>query len=1476
MAPPSPFFSGAVPSASGGAERRPNTQRPIHRADPYAASLLGRLASKLASSVSSFFSTAHARKSPPLGVSTSSSHAVRLAPVRASAPSPSLWGTSALSVDGEATGAEEAVARQPTSSRRSLAEVLDPSLWPRDNSFHSSLGLPRQGEPACRHLGSDPAAQSHDVPALSASGAVQYMRSSPPELSDRAGTQWRRLDGIPVSTSASPNGEMQMGWQSQAADRTTYVPRAASLYGDDVPGLQVHCPAAGDTLSNLEASASRLTQQQWLLQQGATGPQPVVEGTVFPAPAHTTAYPPRLIERPVTVSSRALSGYAIPGEPLAQPALRPIFNGHRTRVIPAASHSLFPTEERVAGSLLAAGPIRRRGSEAGATPASGPPVPVLRLHPRRDSRSTATSLFRQEEHLTVDQLQRLYLRCQPLRWRVRLRELFRQEVESAGAVGVVGDELSGVRQGRPTGHHSGQGSQVDTDGVVSVQDGLRRMDDSAGRGTSSGPDTASGSASCDKSEKESTASNGPQGSASGVPEGMKAGEDEVTKQGSTEGTSPVKGGLFGSLGQLDTKTSFATERRGGILATTQELPSSGFSESVDGAGATPQSSLFSGDRRLGDSGAQLSFGGTSARAEDGLSAGGVTTNSKDAAGDPPAPFSFSAVGGGAGGSSALFSSGKAADKDTASHGRQDSQEGITASGLGAASVSDKACATVHASTLLGAIGPAPGSLFQGSSSLSPPASTPMTGEKSEKQGSASGGSGLFSATKASSGGQGETNACVSQSTAETTALSQPGATSLFLGGGSSSLTGGSNLFGKTPDQDAVSNDSQTLPTFGRRASSSLVSGSASETATKGVNLFGGAAFSAVLQLPHTNSKSSSYQREPAEKPEEFSSQEGITVSDGAEVGKTAPSSSNTASDGDAKPQDKDTTGGQVTQSEASAVPWWQQNVGKACLVQVEDDGFAPDADDDADEKETGSAPGGGAAASRHTFATPASGGSLFSSTGTESKPATTTSSLFGTYSSMASMAASSSATGAGGGLFGGATTSSLFGRSGSSTGILGTGTQSQTVSSSAPPSLFVFGGGGPAKTAGEAGKQTSGSAPSATSTASGPSGSLFGNSVSTAAPLAGGTAGAASNPAEKDQPSKGSLFGFKDSASTTDSRVGGTAPAPKSSGTGLFVFGSSVGASQTACASSGGSVKRGREGGDVGPPASKSVFGGTTSQGASTTGSLFGMSSAPSPSLFGGNTSSGTGGGSSSSNLFVFGSNANGAKDAATKEAGPAALSSKGASPFGARSSTPVFGGSTTASGSSSSLSSVFGASKADGNASNPFQFGKAPGGSILGAGTGSLLFGNGGTTSSTGTSLFGASLGAPGGGGSGSLFGAAAGGTATGGAESQRPGAAPVVSSPFGSQSASGGGSSGGASVFGSAVASRPLTFGATGIGGGNQASTGVGVGSAAGSTGLFGAAAGAGGLGQSGEDGNSLFGPQAGGPVIRRPRLTIKRTKK
>ncbi|KFG61810.1 putative proteophosphoglycan 5, related protein [Toxoplasma gondii RUB] len=1475
MAFPSPFFSGAVPSAAGGPERRPNTQRPIHRADPYAASLLGRLASKLASSVSSFFSSAPARKSPSVGVSTSSSHAVRLAPVRGSAPSPSLWGASELSADGEATGREVTVVRQPTSSRQSLAEVLNPSLWPRDNSFHSSLALPRQGEPACLHPGSDPAAQSHDVLTLSTSGAVHYLQSSsPPDMSDRAGTQWRRLDAVPASTSVSPNGDMQMGWQSQVADQTTFVPRAAPLYGDGVRGLQVHFPAAGDPLSNLEASASRLTQQQWLLQQGATGPQPVMEGTVIPTPAHT-GYPPQSIERPVTVSSRAFSGYAIPGEPLAQPALRPTFNGHHTRVAPAASHSLFPTEERVASSLLAAGPIRRRGSEARATPASGPPVPVLRLHPRRDSRSAAGSLLRQEEHLTVDQLQRLYLRCQPLRWRVRLRELFRQEVESAGAVGVVGDALSGAPQDRATGHKSGQGSQVDTEGVVSVQDDLRRMDDSAGRGTSSGPDTASGSASCDKSEKESAASNGPQGSASGVPEGMKAGEDRVTNQGSTEGTSPVKGGLFGSLGQMDTKTSFATERRGGILETSKELPATGFGESVDAAGTTPQSSLFAGDRRLGDSGAQSLFGGTAARAEDGLSAGGVTTNSKEIAREPPAPFSFPAVGGGAGGTAPLFSSGKAADQDTASQGRQDSQMGIKASGLGAASVSDQAYATLHASTLLGASGPAPGSIFQGSSSLSPPASTTMAGDKSEKQGSASGGSGLFGATKADSGGKGDTNASVSQSTAETPALSKPGAVSLFLGGGSSSLTGGSNLFGKTPDQDAVSNDSQTLPTFGRPASSSLVSGSASETVTRGASLFGGATFSAVSQPPSTNSKLSSRQREPAEKPEESSSEEGITVSDGAEVGETASSSSNTASDRDAKPQDRSAPGGQVTQSEASAVPWWQQNVGKACLVQVEDDGFAPDADDDADEKETGSAPGGGPAASRHTFATPVSGGSLFSSSGTESKPATTPSSLFGTYSSMASTAASSSSSGAGGGLFGGVTTSNLFGKSGSSTGILGTGTQSQTVSSSAPPSLFVFGGGGPAKTAGEAGKQTSGSAPSVTSTASGPSGSLFGNSVSTAAPLAGGTAAAASSSAEKDKPSTVSLFGFKDSASATDSRVGGTAPAPKSSGTCLFVFGSTVGASQTACASSGGSVKRGREGCDIGAPASKSVFGGTTSQGASTTGGLFGVSSAPSASLFGGNTSSGTGGGSSSSNLFVFGLSTNGANDAATKEAGPAALSSKGASPFGTQSSTPVFGGGTTASGSSSSLSSVFGASKADGNASNPFQFGKVPGGSILGAGTGSL-FGNGGTTSSTGTSLFGASLGAPGSGGSGSLFGAAAGGTATGGSESQRPGAAPVVSSPFGSQSASGGGSSGGASVFGSAVASRPLTFGATGIGGGNQTSTGLGAGSAAGSTGTFGAATGAGGLGQSGEDGNSLFGPQTGGPVIRRPRLTIKRTKK
>ncbi|CBZ52341.1 Proteophosphoglycan 5, related [Neospora caninum Liverpool] len=1454
MASPSPSGWGAVPAASGGPERRPNTQRPIHRADPYAASLLGRLASKLASSVSSFFSSAPARKASPQGTSISSSPSVRIRPVLCASPSPTLWGSSAaLSADREVSGSERTGARPSASGRGPLVEALDPSLWPRDNiSFPSTLAAPtrelsRQG-PACLP-GYDPVAESHDALSIPR-GSSQYVGSSPQELADRPEAQWQRMDALPPSTNASPGGDLQMGWQPQGTGQTDRVPPEPLF--DGVSGRQ-HFPAgAGDSLRSLEAS-SRFSQQQWLLQQGAWGPQPAVDGTLLPAPTHG-GYPLRSVDRPAPASARALAGYSIPGEPLTHPAyLRPSLNGHRARFT-AAAHSLN-TEARVAGSLDSSGPIRRRGSEARPTQPTGPPVPVLRLHPTRNSRSHPTSWLRQEEHLTVDQLQRLYLRCQPLRWRVRLRELFRQEVESAGAVGIVAEEVPSGR-GPPVGHKVAHERQVDSEGVGSLQDDVRRVDGSVGSGTSPGRDRASGSSFEMREETVTAGAQVSRRSAAGAPDRKKIGEDAgANEHGETDGIPLSKGGLFASLSQLDAKQSVVSERRGAFLETNRDMPSTGLGRSVGAASTTLQRSLLS-DHRCGDSGAQSLFGSTAVREGDGLSTGGVTTNTKGSSQEPAAAFSLASAGGGAGGASTLFAGREATDKEAA-QGRLDPEHRTSATGGGGALARDQTSAALQASP--GTSGPAAGLLFQASSSLLP-TSQAAAGDVSGEKPSGASGSSLFSAPKGGNGGEGETAPPTTQSSAKSAAFAQPATTSLF--GGGSSFSGGSSLFGKTPDREVTGNkDSQILPTFGRLASS-LASDSTSETATKGASLFGGvSALSAVSNLSGADSKSATApsRREPAEKPHEPSSGKEGTPTDIEGVGKTASSTANTASEGDAKPQDKGAAEGQASQSEASAVPWWQQNVGKACLVQVEDDGFAPDADDDADEKETGSAAGGGAGATRHTFATPVSGGSLFGSSATESKPPTTTSSLFGTYSSVASTTASSSTSGAGGGLFG-ATTSGLFGKTSSSLGAFGTGTQSQAASSAAPPSLFVFGGG---QKTGEAGKQSSGSASGATASGGGPSGSLFGSSVS--APAAGAASGSS---AEREKSTTGNLFVFGGSAATTGSGTAGEATAAKAPGTGLFVFGSSGGVSQSASSNSSGSTKRGREGGDAGAPAAKSVFGGATVPGASTTGSLFGMSSVP--SLFGGTASAGTGGGSTSSSLFALGASASGAKETAGKEAGSAALGAAGASPFGDRSSTPVFGGTGTAAGSTSSLSTVFGESKAEGNTGNPFQLGKAPAGKTLGAGTGSL-FGNTGGTSSTGTSLFGASLGAPGGGVSGSLFG-----SGTGGAESQRSSAAPVASSSFGSQSVSNGGSSGSTSLFGSAVASRPFTFGASAAGGDAQGSTGAAGASVAGSTGLFGVGTGAAAQGHSAEDGSSLFGPQAGGPVVRRPRLTIKRTKK
>ncbi|PFH34520.1 hypothetical protein BESB_065520 [Besnoitia besnoiti] len=1415
MACPSPYRQGAVPPPSAGAERRPNTQRPIHRADPYASSLLGRLASKLASSVSSLFSSPADRKQTHASASPVSTVSSRLLSVPGAVPLPDPVARSVASSDGRIRGerTSEVTSAPSAGRRRSLFESLDPSLWPRDNaSFLASSAA--AVEPSLRQ-------------------ASLLRRALPGYASGAENQEAVSLSPCPLNSSLAAS-------------------YAAPAFGSR-EGSRAHF--RHDAAVNLEASRAQSVQQhQWHVQHqlGAWGPQPIVDGVVLTAPS---------------ASGRLQSGGGLDALAPAAPGVSAGYADHAQTAVHSLS-ALPPSVDAHArtrfapGGLAEAGPIRRPSSETRAARAMAPPAPLLCLHPQRGTEGSGL-LRQEEEHLTVDQLQRLYLRCQPLRWRVRLRELFRQESESPGSGlaaedvhGAGGSLLEGTAAGRnagaPEGSNRREGARAAVDGSSAA--GREACGETARRW---GGLAASGAESAEVLDRPRSMSRG--AAAEDMESDCSAGT-RPTGESREAAIVSKRDAMMSSSGPLQGKQSFLAERRGAAVEGARET-STVCGSPMGAANEASRQSHLPADSGSGDSASRSLFG-SAAAGKAGLSPDAGKSASKDelSAKHASSAFSLPFVGGSASSSlPSLFGGAPAEDKSKtvqplSGGGSSSSSLAGSSSGLS----SGQTASSLFSGSSFGASSALPpGALFGGSSP--PAASAPQemrVGDRSNEHTGVS----LFGAQNSHEKNKGDMKTA-GQTRSDAT-YSKRGSTSLFGGGVSSSLSGPSSLFGNPQvDDSTIGKDTQSVPTFGKLMTSSAASDIPSATAGRGASLFGGSAFfcGSVSGADAKSSASTQPQGGEADdlRKESPLPKEGAAVSASGETGTAALSeaSKDEKSQGtkDGKNADEPATQGEA----AATVPWWQQNVGKACLVQVEDDGFAPDADDDPEEKESPAAAGSGLAP-KHSFATPAAGGSLFGSAAAELKPPATTSSLFGTYSAASSTAAPSTTSSAGGSLFGGATTSNVFGTRMASTGTQGTGAQTQAAAG-VPSSLFVFGGGGAGGSStpgGNAGKQATGSSSGAAGAGSA-SGSLFGSSVFGASSTSGGISGSAGGGGAT--PAAGSLFVFGGGAAsnTSGGASGDAAPETKKSGTGLFVFGSSSGASEAAGSISGGAAKRGRDGDNDGAPAAKSLFGGG-SQTTSTTGSVFGASSAPS-SLFGASAPAGGSGASISSSPFAFGASAGGAKEADKGADGTALGAPAGGSLFGERSSTPVFGATpSSTAGSGGSPPSAFGQPKTGGSTGNPFEFGKNALGntSASAVSTGSLFGNSGGTASATGaTSLFGTSLGTSGSGGTpGNLFGAATTGSSAGGTGTQRLGTI-TGSSPFGSggpvasQNIANGEAFSGVSLFGGGTTSRPFAFGD---------SQGVGA------------------QGQSGEDGNPLFGPQAGGPVVRRPRLTIKRTKK
>lgn len=1025
-----------------------------------------------------------------------------------------------------------------------------------------------------------------------------------------------------------------------------------------------------------------------------------------------------------------------------------------------------------------------------------PPMPLLGK--LRSNLSKQASLevdgrcFRQE-NLTVDQLQRLYLRCQPLRWRVKLRQLFCQEAEhhdsgastrggsAPGACGV--NELEEQTQGSASCEVVGSkrdanergrswlqqepGEERDVSEQLADRKGEGEAAQAAGMGRTLSGRSAERSPDCVTAVGESARLGSGDKTGRRLHDGICAASDGVGSSDRDGATSVASNSRLHKASdalpasQLESQNTHSSH--GGNAASRGVLPASdshflfGNSPSVTQPDAAK--SIFGGSSLLGNSGG-VAFAFSSSQTKPSSSR--HTRTSLDASSVPDEA-----------GAESLTTKSANTGVSSGSHVHLSSTKGSTS----VASSEDRPGAAV--------IPPKP-TLSQSTTTNigdqeDPSSRGLLTGSPGAIPASANGSPPVFGrlAPASTAFGVQQDGKPLSRATGDST-----GTLSLVAPGNS---------------QTKLGTDKGGIDKLGGEQANSSVErrGTSAGRASPGVVVEGEAKGEKDGRLKATG-------------------------------------------DGSAEKSPSATASGDAPSDAAPALPWWQQNVGKACLVQVEDDGFAPDEEQDEGDDGDG-VTSATTEKSKHAGATPAAG-SVSSLAAFQPPAAGSSGSIFGSYSPSKSTPAPA------------ATATSIFG---SSSGVFGSASVSGSVPESAPsksmtaavpqsvpcttgsgvPSLFVFGGGA-----------TAGAAFSGVNTGSlfGSSGkentvgsSLFGGSV----PVKPGVASEGSAPGRGEGEAKQPGTGGSAGASPGSSGEAGTGKKA-----GLFVFGSTAAAPPSSATGSGGG-KRAREGreDDGGQPATKSVFGAAHGGGV-----LFGSVTSGTPA--GKSATSNTLGTNSTAENSSGPANPFGFSRTAKEFSGTGATLSS--SLFGNRSATPVFGVGADGNGINTpgaSGSSLFGSSS--GTTSNPFRFGDQS----LTASTGSSVFGS---ASNSCSSLFGGSSTSATGGSSGVGLGSASSHTGTSTTSFFSFSSTPSSMAPGGGTSAG----LGGRTMFGNPAALKPFSL-PSGAGGDSQASSQGVTGRTA--TPLF---SGGGPAGGSQEDGSGL---SAQGSVVRRPRLAIKRTK-
>lgn len=1020
-----------------------------------------------------------------------------------------------------------------------------------------------------------------------------------------------------------------------------------------------------------------------------------------------------------------------------------------------------------AGLPSAARPFRRReeSTRAGAAAAA-----------RRSFNSTGGMFpYPHQEQLTVEQLQKLYLRCQPLRWRVRLRDLLRQEA----AVAAAEEKKTRARllKEREAADAAGSSSAVpaaaeeeDIDGATEKEGGGVEAKEKAG--DSSRMQTAGGD------HTESTAEG--RGSAAAEASRSKHWNAENAATSTSEerrdrgvpyaGAAGKSGGsLFHSSGDLVQQATVSTaQARKDISQGEKEKSKEQHAEHAlkSVSGAVQRSGSGSVGLHEQESSRMICRGGSNTEAISPVSlidAAGSSIDENDGSKRSKVSSDKSATEGSVGVHRSLFASG--------SSNAGGGSEGVT---------------PLFGSSSRGLFGSAP--VAAGNSELAKPEGGAQAGERlssSSSQGSTveERGVSLFGQKVFPTEGRvlgslppslfGSSNSALAGLTGATQQVQQQGSGS--SSSGKTGVVSSSSIGGATPASSLFG---------GTRSSSSAPQQQVQQPVA--AELVGGS-------LSQADQKSTQAAKEQT-------------------LGKEAAGGPSTTQR-DATAAEVRGTAAEKPAGETSALPWWQQNLNKPCSVMPEED-FAPEADDEEEgEEKTGSDREKGPPPLKvpNIFGSSSSTGGLFGAAGA-SVPST---SLFKDAAAASSQpSVSSSTSGASALAAAGSSAPSVFGSAGS-----GTGLWNQSSSSSTGTSLF----GGLAK--------PSAAAPGATLV---PPGSLFGGRDSnkpsssqlsnSGAPtsLFGGSGGSSGTAGEPQQPTSlsgsitagsnvfatqkasaslfgGSIFGNPVASSQTPStsqQAAGTSVAP-AAGAGLFVFGASGGASapsvttatalpagqtqkgsgdttavptlfgslpeQQAHQASSGAGKRGRDTTDGGSaaavPAGKSLFGSAPASATGTSGGGLGLFGQRIPTggsaLFGGvtpgssstlfntnsSTATGTLAGQTDGNVAGVGS---------TGLAGSGSLlgdkgnnSSASGSLFGAtRSATPVFGNNSSSTSNkdaeSTSMSTTSGGSGNKASATTGNSVG------LFGSSSNNNPFGFGGSSGSGGVSLFGSNAAKP------------------------------------------------------------------------------------------------------------------------------------